>query len=149
MSKSNMVAELDAHIEEMEREQAIEQGAVAIGVSQEYGARLAVTARIHSGTYYFRASDDEAAAKHVEGLKWRDFSFEYSMDDGVEGDEIAWWWLEDNPDAEVEIVLKEDGEPFSWTACEIVKELAQIEDLQPGHADLQALIDRAKASLLK
>lgn len=92
-----------------------------------YKVRLAVTARVFAEET-FEAANDEAAQQYVEALDPADFDYTYSADDGIEGDEVAFWTRDDDEDLlhETEVVLKADGEPLSWEAVEIVKELAKL-----------------------
>lgn len=113
-----------------------------------YRVRIGVTARVFTEEE-FEAVDDEAAAAYVKALDPHDFFYSYSSEDGIEGDEIAFWGEEDidNVEYENEVVLKKDGEPFSWTACDIVKDLAKLYnqrfDQGPGYSDICALVRRA------
>jgi hypothetical protein len=94
--------------------------------TQTYKVRLMVTGRLHAEDT-FEAVDDEAAKAYVKALDPDDFIYSYSSDDSREGDEIAYWSLEDSETLdEEEVVLMKEGEPFSWDACNIVKDLAKL-----------------------
>jgi uncharacterized protein YprB with RNaseH-like and TPR domain len=114
--------------------------------TQTYKVRLMVTARIHAEDT-FEAQGDEAAQKYVEALNPRDFIYSYSSDDGVEGDEVAFWSLEDDETGGVgdegEVVLMKEGEPFSWDAVNITKDLAKLQTVEFNHEDVAKLIQRA------
>jgi hypothetical protein len=44
------------------------------------------------------------------------------------------------------VELAANGEPYSWTACDIVKDLAKLELLEFNHEDIAKLIQRAIAA---
>jgi hypothetical protein len=136
-----------------EREEAVEEGIEALGIpKQTYHVLLRATARVFAEED-FEAVDDEAARKYAEALDPREFRYSYDSDDGIEGDEVV--FLSGYDDAgdetmpEAELVLKKDGEPFSWTACNIVEDLAKLADTTYDMDAIAELINRAKASLTK
>jgi hypothetical protein len=134
-----------------ELEEAVDAGIEALGIpKQTYHVLLRATARVYAEEE-FEAVDDEAAQNYAKALDPGEFRFTYDSDDGIEGDEIVLLsGYDDNGDetlAETEVVLKENGEPFSWTACELVKDLAKLADTTYDMDVIAELINRAKASL--
>ncbi|EUB97272.1 hypothetical protein PMI07_000848 [Rhizobium sp. CF080] len=127
-------------------------------VLRTYGVRLFATFRGECDTEVQATSFDEAVAKATT-LRHDDFN--YSIDDAIEGDQtmIVYGPDEDDPNDDdkwggdgVEMDMRKDGEPFSWEACHLVKELAALAEIknETHHsAELAKLIDRAKAFCTK
>lgn len=91
---------------------------------KEYRIRIGVTARVFT-TETFTADSWEQAVEKAKAYNPREFRFTYDHED-IEGDEIA--YLREDGDEradEFEVDLREAGEPYSWVAVELVKELAK------------------------
>lgn len=90
-----------------------------------FRVRLGVTVRDFTD-WTIEAESLDAAIAMVEaagvGDRWHDF------ENGIEGDEIAYVSIDDAPhtDEETEVDLRAEGEPFSWDAVAIVKEMATL-----------------------
>ena len=90
-----------------------------------YQVRLVVTTRaIHD--LEVDAVDDDHAFNLVQQIRARDYA--WAFEEGMEGDEIAYITNRDDGEldcgADIEVDLRSKGEPYSWVACEIVKQLA-------------------------
>jgi hypothetical protein len=96
--------------------------------TQEYPVRLWATFRCVCETEIEATSHEEAVAKARE-LDPDDFNFNFAEGMGIDGDVTAHvdWPDEDDETRDAfEVDLREEGEPFSWVACEIVKDLAKL-----------------------
>lgn len=95
---------------------------------KEYTVRLAASARVFNEETIMASSIEEAIAKvrqiNLEEYRW---GYRYDHEDGIDGDQIAYVKESDDDDLvdEVEVDLRDEGEPFSWEACDIVKDLAK------------------------
>lgn len=117
---------------------------------RSYGVRLWATFRGSYETQVIATSFEEAVKKASE-LKHQEFNYEF--DDDVEGDETMMVYGpedgdtgEDDPWAGngQEVDSRKDGEPFSWDACQLVKDLAKLHPTEfESHVVVQ-LIKRAK-----
>jgi len=130
---------------------AVNRMSAALGLAKEFECRLMVTARTCAWEGNVEAMDMESCAREVqEMLENGEIS---NGDDGIEGDEILYIrergergeinWDED----EIDIDLRSKNEPFSWLACELVKELAKAPMNLNGHLDLW--IEKARKPLEK
>jgi len=122
-----------------------------------YGVRLWASFRGECDQEIKATSFEEAVAK-ARLLDHSDYN--YSIDDSVEGDQTAMVYGPDDDDADsdpwdgdgVEIDSRKSGEPFSWDACQLVKDLAELHGIKNDtfHMDKVAeLITRAKALCTK
>jgi hypothetical protein len=118
---------------------------------KEYPVRLWATLRGVAETTIEARNHDEAVEK-ARALKHSEFRFDPADGYDIEGDEtihVDWPYDEDEGDDPVEIDKRKDGEPFSWVACEIVKELAALYG-NPDYEDaVHDLISRAKVACSK
>lgn len=103
-------------------------------VVRKYGIRLWATFRGECDITV-EATSFEAAIEAARKLDHNDHNFTFT--DTVEGDQSAQVFGpdDDNPDDDdewggdgVEVDMRADGDPFSWTACHITKELAALFD---------------------
>lgn len=92
---------------------------------REFTVTIRVTARVSAEETIMATSIQDAAVK-AANLDPHDFLYTYSTDDGFDGDPIAMVCGELHDQDEVEVDLRPVGEPFSWTACDIVKKLAAL-----------------------
>lgn len=127
-------------------------------VLRTYGVRLHATMRAECSTEVEATSFAEAVEK-AKALNHDDFN--YSIDDTIEGDETMMIYgpADDDPDDDdkwggegVDIDKRKAGEPFSWEACQLVKDLAALAAItnESFHRDkIKGLIDRAKALCAK
>jgi hypothetical protein len=101
-------------------------------IEREYGVRLFATFRGECDQTVKAFSFDEAVAK-ARLLKHNDFN--YSINDNVEGDETLMVYGPDDDDRTetdpwagdgASLDARPDGEPFSWDACQLVKDLAKL-----------------------
>jgi hypothetical protein len=135
----------------MTEAEAVHVAIDALGLEQEtFEFRLSVTRRDHHKFDVDALTFEDAVAK-VKAMDIEDFRWAFG-DDGFEGDEIIYWDGEpEDGQCEVEIDKRKDGEPFSWVACEIVKELAKLASEKDSIRALEAdeLIERAVAACAK
>lgn len=121
---------------ESERQAAVEEAAIALGVSHEYSIDLRYTTRVETSEE-ITASSLEAVEKYCMELK-------HNIED-LEGDEIAYVRIDGDYDGDPEeIDCRDFGEPFSWDACAFVKQIAKAE---PG--DLAEWVVKARDLLKK
>lgn len=110
---------------------------------------IRATARVTSEALEVEADTlEEAKAKiRAEGIE--PYTFELEDGSDIEGDAIAYIDYIDGKavdDGPVSVDLPEPGEPFSWAACDLVKQIAK----QPDVPDLQLLLwdrDRLKSEI--
>jgi hypothetical protein len=95
---------------------------------QEFHVRICSTARVEYNCN-IEAVDMDHAKQLALLLNPHPKEYELMVGYDIEGDEIAYITPEDDETYSIEEVvdLKEEGEPFSWEACELVKELAKVE----------------------
>lgn len=127
-----------------------------------YGVRLFATFRGECNLELAATSFEEAVAK-AKLVEHDDHNF--SIDDTIEGDEsmMVYGPSDDDPNDDdtwggdgVDIDKRKDGEPFSWDAVQLTKDLAQL-DLSSTEAfkvgenwqKLSRLVERAKALCTK
>lgn len=127
-------------------------------ILRRYGVRLWATFRAVAETEV-EAFSFESAVEKAKGISHHDFL--YKIEDGAEGDETTHVFgpadeapEDDDPWAGdgVEIDKRTDGEPFSWAACQIVKDLAKLHDFSNptfGTEQVKALIKRAHEACQK
>lgn len=122
--------------------------------TKEYTIRIGVTVRAFASENFEAASWEEAVEK-AKAYQPTDFLYRYDHD-GIEGDELGYLREADDYESdEHEIDLRKEGEPFSWFACEIVKDLAKLHGIECGydtHTAQEAigkLIERARAACTK
>lgn len=118
-----------------------------------YGVRLWATVRALCETTVEASSHDEAVRKAAE-LKHEDFAFVH--EGSIEGDETAMVYGPPDDDLESEdswagepgeVDMRAPGEPFSWDAVNLVKELAAFTDpSELTRARFQSFVARAKAA---
>jgi len=98
--------------------------AEALGLMKDYYFRIATTRR-HYIREDIQAPSLEAAIAKARAIDIHDTYWDNSDDiGGIEGDEMI--YIDDeNYDALAEIDMRGPGEPFSWAACDFVKELAK------------------------
>lgn len=121
---------------------------------KEYTVRLAASARVFNEDRIMAYSIEEAIEKvrqlNLEEYRW---GYRYEHEDEIDGDQIAYVRLADDRDGDdVEVDLRNEGEPFAWDACEIVKDLAKMNaDAEPVVIKdrLQTFIDRASRACTK
>lgn len=123
-------------------------------LEREYGVRLWATFRACAETSVTATSFAEAVTRARE-LDHGDFDFKIEEMDGDEtlhvfgpdddnpGDDDAW-----GGDG-VEVDKRSKGEPFSWDACQLVKELAAFHGKGWDPKAIISLITRAKAACTK
>lgn len=115
--------------------------------TKEYTIRIGVTVRAFASENFEAASWEEAVEK-AKAYQPADFLYRYAHDD-VEGDEIGYLREADDYESdEHEIDLRKEGEPFSWFASEIVKELAALNAHRLAHPE-QIIADKAIALMEK
>jgi hypothetical protein len=117
----------------------------------EFSFRIGVTTR----AFYeieFEAESLEKAKEHAATINPAEYLAHFP--EGIEGDQIG--YLRQSGDFtgdDIEIDLRDEGEPFSWEACEIVKKLAAISTQElPGDgvsAILRDLISNAHRARTK
>ena len=120
-----------------DRAEAVHTAALALGVLKTYDVRVMVTKR------------EEIVSEEYEAVDEADLEQQLRtdlMDMEREGDEIAYVeYPVGSANDEVEIDLRDNGEPFSWDACVLVKELAKAPMNLNPHLD--EWIDRARKLL--
>lgn len=115
--------------------------------TKEYTIRIGVTVRAFAEENFEAASWEEAVEK-AKAYQPADFLYRYDHD-GIEGDEIGYLREADDYESdEHEVDLRKDGEPFSWFACEIVKELAALNAHRLAHPE-EIIADKAIALMEK
>ena len=87
-----------------------------------YNVRLWVTTRAYH-EIEVDAADDEQAFNLVQQIRMADYGWAFG-ENGIDGDEMAMITGNDDGELEIEVDLRAKGEPYSWVACEIVKQLA-------------------------
>jgi hypothetical protein len=112
-----------------------------------YQLRTMVTARI-AGYITIDADTEELAIEQAHKTTADEIVFRVDDDFHVEGDLVGFIKPEydgtpetENAD-EIELDLREDGEPRSWMAVEIVKEMAKLGD-KATPEQIDALIQRS------
>lgn len=90
---------------------------------RKWQVRLQYTTRAFA-EWGIEAVDEAAAREIIKANRERWTAEEVGMD--VDGDEIFYLVSDDIHAPEIEIDARDAGEPYSWTACEIVKKLAAI-----------------------
>ncbi|TIV41838.1 MAG: hypothetical protein E5V96_24030 [Mesorhizobium sp.] len=92
----------------------------------EFSLRIAVTTR----AFYeieFEAESLERAKEHAATINPADYLAHFP--EGIEGDQIGYLRRSDDLTRDdIEVDLRDEGEPFSWEACEVVKKLAALCD---------------------
>lgn len=123
----------------MTTEEAVEVAAEALGLNRDYFVEAAVTARVRRDLDVVAAPTLEVAiALAKEQLDDINYGWDDEVD--VEGDQQV--YVRDIEGLEEAIIdARDEGEPFSWRACEIVKKLA-ITDAG-DHAAVAALVAMA------
>lgn len=126
-------------------------------VLKTYGVRFWATFRACASTQV-EAFNEAGAVAVAKTVDWRDLDFTADRENFTsEGDETAHLFgpADDETDNDdpwsgdaLEIDLREEGEPFSWIAVAIVKDLAKLADYR-GRKDLMELVRRAKAACTK
>lgn len=118
--------------------------AMGIGMS-EYTIRAVVTTRTIYDTSIEAFGDDDAALQ-AEAFKPEGWMF---GDEGNCGDELV-YLLDDKGEHVLQdgIDKRDPGEPFSWTACDIVKAIAALGD-DPDTSMLRALAQQARQACTK
>lgn len=127
-------------------------------VEREYGVRIWATFRTVAETTVTATSFDEAVKK-AEALELTgpvlDFSFSIPDGNDPEGDETVHVFGPDDADLYnedpwegegFEVDRRADGEPFSWEACDIVKDMAKLLGMEHGpqrESAMSSLISRA------
>lgn len=118
-----------------DEEKAVETAAQALGLMKRYWYRVAFTTRAYANEE-LEASSVEAAIARLREINVADEYGHYN-DSGVEGDETITLMDEDG-DELAELDMRATGQPFSWTACDLVvemcKTIAEGGDLN-AHAD--------------
>jgi hypothetical protein len=115
----------------------LDEHAAAVAVASEalelpmqvFEVRVCATARVDHA-FSIEAIDTDHAEQLVKLMTWRDRDFEYDPESSeISGDEIAYINAQDEETYINERVvdLKFEDEPFSWDACELVRELAKVE----------------------
>lgn len=116
-----------------------------------YRLRIGVTVRAFGVERFEAASWEEAIAK-AQTYNPRDFCYGHDYEN-IEGDEIGYLSGDNDEDFAdpVEVDLREDGEPYSWNAVQIVKDLAKLteKDAAPALVDVLPLLTRAKEACAK
>ena len=121
---------------------------------KEYTVRLAASARVFNEETIMATSIEDAKEKaskiNLEEYRW---GYRYDHEDGIDGDQIAYVVEADDIEGdEVEVDLREAGEPFSWEACQIVKDMAKVAakpDTTSRDEEILALLERARAACSK
>ncbi|MGB3833773.1 MAG: hypothetical protein WA975_18130 [Mesorhizobium sp.] len=121
---------------------------------KEYTVRLAASARVFNEDTIMATSIEDAIAKarqiNLEEYRW---GYRYDHEDGIDGDQIAYVIEADDIEGdEVEVDLRDEGEPFSWEACQIVKDIAKVAakpDTTTRDEEILALMERAVAACTK
>lgn len=112
---------------------------------KEYDVRIIVTVRAIAEDTILAKSWEDAVEKAGK-LDPKDYVYSYERDQGIEGDEMAFLG-ESGEMQEHEIDLRQDGEPLSWEAVKIVKDLAKL-DISDDQA-IANLIGRAVTACSK
>lgn len=124
----------------MTTEEAVEQALAVLLEPQDFNVRIMVSARVECETTV-EAVSMAHAKELVAKLDPNDFWYAYEKDQGFDGDAIAYVSAEDDSEHEEDLHICEPGELMSWTACEIVSDLAACgEDLDK----LMQLVWRAR-----
>lgn len=127
-------------VAELTTEEAVELAVEALFELQDFNVRIMVTARVEAETSV-EAVDLAHAKELVAKLDPNDFNFSYDKDQGFDGDAIAYVSEDGDDEHEQDLYICEPGELMSWTACDIVAELAACgEDLDK----LMQLVWRAR-----
>lgn len=120
---------------------------------KQYRLRIRATARVENEDTVTAATLEEATAKaaavDLDDYRW---GYRYNSDDGVEGDELIYLTeVGNDTDDEIEVDRRREGDPFSWTACDIVKDLAKLytRTLESSVDDVRSLIARAHDACTK
>lgn len=127
----------------------INEFAKALGTANEYYCRLMVTTREEAWEGTIEAIDVDAAAREVR--KMID-DYHIRTDNGIEGDELLYVATVGDDglaeEDEVEVDMRKEGEPFSWSACTLVQELAKLDPVD-NTSPLREWIIRAQKLLAK
>jgi hypothetical protein len=90
----------------------------------DFSFRIGVTTRAFH-EIEFEAESLEKAKERAATIDPADYLAHFS--EGIEGDQIGYLrQSDDSTGDDIEIDLRDEGEPFSWEACEIVKQLAAL-----------------------
>ncbi len=133
-------------------------------VIREYGLRIWATFRCVAETTVEATSYDQAV-KMAKELQLTgpvlDFSFDIAEGNDPEGDETIHVFGPDDEDVDnddewsgegLEVDRRAEGEPFSWDACRLVKNLAKLDGLPRDPECMQqldALVAEAKSLCTK
>lgn len=122
-----------------DRQEALHVAGEALGLNRDYYVQVVVTARVRRDLDDVTAPTLEVAiALAKEQLNDINYGWDDEVD--VEGDQQV--YVRDIEGLEEALIdARDEGEPFSWKACEIVKKLA-ITDAG-DHAAVAALVARA------
>jgi hypothetical protein len=132
-----------------EREEAVHEAAEALGLLSDYCVTASMTARVHYTESVAAASVEEAIAMAKQANYFGNQVFDYEGD-GCEGDEIIYILpLDDRTADGTEVDCRADGEPFSWEACQIVKDLAKLKYSPLDSATFAEFIKRAVSACTK
>ncbi|RWE85340.1 MAG: hypothetical protein EOS63_01510 [Mesorhizobium sp.] len=104
----------------------------------EFSLRIGVTTR----AFYeieFEAESLENAREHAAMIDPAEYLAHFP--EGIEGDQIGYLRQSDDfTRDDIEIDLRDEGEPFSWEACEIVKKLAALSGQDPTGDGVCAIV---------
>lgn len=96
----------------------------------KFTGHICVTARVMCEALEVEADTLEEAIAKVKAEGVEPYVFSYDRSDGHEGDEIAYLTMRDDEFIDdVEIDLTQPGEPFSWVACQLAKDIAATPDI--------------------
>lgn len=110
---------------------------------QQFNVRVYATTRMHAHTS-LEAIDMDHAKQLVMLIDPDRLDYELEDQPGVDGDEVAFVELDDGNYDEEQVDIKLDGEPYSWDACELVKELAKVEPAFTTQEKFNEFIEKAR-----
>lgn len=110
----------------------------------EFSFRIGVTTR----AFYkidFEAENVEKAREHAATINPAEYLAHVS--EGIEGDQIGYLRQSDDFSGDdIEVDLRDEGEPFSWEACEIVKKLSALFGHYQPDGEIGATVNELIAS---
>lgn len=111
----------------------------------KFTGSIAATARVRCDHFEVEADNlqDAITKAKAEGIKL--YTFGAPDDDDINGDAIAYIEKVDGQPVDgdqIEVYVGDDGEPFSWLACELVKDAAESDP--DDHAAAADVIKRAR-----
>ena len=109
----------------------------------EFSFRIGVTTRAFH-EIEFEAESLEKAKEHAATINPAEYLAHFP--EGIEGDQIGYLRQSDDfAGDDIEIDLRDEGEPFSWEACGIVKQLSALFRQSQPYEDIRAAVNELTA----